>query len=218
MRAGRSVTTPVPTRRSLAAPRRSGPRTAGSRGPMPGNWRGPGRAQGRSGTTAGTAPRPDGCSRAGRRRTSVGRTGSGGRGICASQRRTAPMRATLLPPLGMSLSVMSGGSDRMSGCGRFGGGRCGRRWPPRTGPDTGFLRKRNQAPRDRRSYAWLRCLGARHAVSRGLRVRQVRRDALSASQRRIGRSLTGHVLACHAVRDHAHGSGWSSGGSAYHRT
>jgi hypothetical protein len=86
---------------------------------MPGNSCGPGRARGHSGTTAGTAPRPEGGSRARRRRTGAGRTGSGGRGTCASQRCAASARATLLPPLGMSPSVMSGASDRMSGCGRF---------------------------------------------------------------------------------------------------
>jgi len=42
------------------------------------------------------------------------------------------------------------------------------------GSDAGFLRKRNQASRARHSFAWLRRPGARHAVSRGLRVRQVR--------------------------------------------
>jgi hypothetical protein len=81
---------------------------------MPGNWCGPGRAGGHSGTTAGTAPRPEGCSRARRRRTGAGMTGSGGRAFCASQRCAASTRATPLPPLGMSLSVMSGVSDRMS--------------------------------------------------------------------------------------------------------
>jgi hypothetical protein len=85
---------------------------------MPGNSSGRDRGRGRSGTAAGTAPRPEGCSRARRRRTGAGMTGSGGRGICASQRRAAPTRAALLPPLGMLLSVMSGVSDRMSRRGR----------------------------------------------------------------------------------------------------
>ena len=166
---------------------------------MPGNSCGPGPLGGRSGTTAGTAHRPDGCSRAARRRTGAGRTGSGGRGTCASQRRAASRRATLLPPLGMSPSVISGGSDRMPGCGRF---WVPVLWPPiatADSSDTGFQRKRNQASRAKRSHAWLHRPGARHAVSRLLRVRQVRcaarsaspRSASSASQRRIGRSLTG---------------------------
>jgi hypothetical protein len=86
---------------------------------MPGNSCGPGRARGHKGTTAGTAPRPEGCSRARRRRTGAGRTGSGGRGTCASQRRAASTRATPLPPLRMSLSVMSGVPARLSGCSRF---------------------------------------------------------------------------------------------------
>jgi hypothetical protein len=136
---------------------------------MPGNSCGPGRVRGRSGTTAGTAARPEGCSRAGRRRTGAGKTGSGGRGTCASQRHAASRRATLLPPLGMSPSVMSGASDRISGCGRFwvpvgaADGHCGRF-------GRGFLRKRNQASRARRRLAWLRRASARHAVSRGLRA------------------------------------------------
>jgi len=97
---------------------------------MPGNSCGPGRAGGRSGTTAGTAPRPEGCSRVRRRRTGAGMTGSGGRGFCASQRRAASTRATLLPPLCMSMSVMSGMSDRMSAVADP-GVRRGRRWPAR---------------------------------------------------------------------------------------
>jgi hypothetical protein len=95
---------------------------------MPDNSCGPGRAGGRSGTTAGTAPRPEGRSRARRWRTGAGMTGSGGRGFCASQRRAASTRATLLPPLGMSLSVVSGMSDRMSAVADP-GVRRGRRWP-----------------------------------------------------------------------------------------
>jgi len=71
--------------------------------------------------------RRPGCSRARRRRTGACRTGSGGGGTCASQRRAASTRATLLPPLGMSPSVMSGASDRRSGCGRFWGAPL---WPP----------------------------------------------------------------------------------------
>jgi len=98
---------------------------------MPGNSCGPGRAGGRSGTTAGTAPRPEGCSRARRRRTGAGMTGSGGRGCCASQRCAASTRATLLPPLCTSLSVMSGVSDRMSAVADP-GVPCGRRWPARS--------------------------------------------------------------------------------------
>ena len=134
---------------------------------MPGNSCGPGPLGGRSGTTAGTAHRPGGCSRAARRRTGAGRTGSGGRGTCASQRRAASRRATLLPPLGMSPSVISGGSDRMPGCGRF---WVPVLWPPiatADSSDTGFQRKRNQASRAKRSHAWLHRPGARHAVSRG---------------------------------------------------
>ena len=165
---------------------------------MPGNWCGPGRARGRSGTTVGTAARPEGCSRARRRRTGAGKTGSGGGGTCASQRRAASRRATLLPPLGMSPSVTSGASDRMPGCGRF---WVPVLWPPMPTADssgTGFLRKRNQASRATRRHAWLHRPGARHPASRGLGVRQVRcdarsarpRSASSASQPRIGRSLT----------------------------
>jgi hypothetical protein len=139
---------------------------------MPGNSHARGRAGGRKGTTAGTAPRPEGCSRARRRRTGAGRTGSGGREICASQCRAAPTKATLLPPLSMSLSVMSGASDRTSRCDRF--------WMPvvaadgqlRLGPDTGFLRKRDRALPWPGSASVGFAARARHAVSRGLRVRR----------------------------------------------
>ncbi len=180
---------------------------------MPGNSCGPGRAGGRSGTTAGTAPRPEGCSRARRRRTGAGRTGSGGRGICASQRRAAPTRATLLPPLGMSLSVVSGVSVACpvvadSGCPL---------WPPMPTADssgTGFLRKRERARPWPGSASRGFAARARHAVSRGLRVRRVRgvtrvrraRASTSSAEPAADRALAdGHVLACHAVRDHAHG-------------
>src|SRR5215470_15332696 len=56
--------------------------------------------------------------------------------------------------------------------------------PTADGSDTGFPpRRRTSPPGARRSFAWLRRASARHAVSRRLRVRQVRCDARSASRR-----------------------------------
>jgi hypothetical protein len=112
---------------------------------MPGNSCGPGRARGRNGTTTGTAPRPEGCSRARRRRTGACRTGRGGRGTCACQRRAASTRATLLPPLGMAPSVMPA---RPIACPVVADSGCPL-WPPMAtadSSDTGFLRNATKPP------------------------------------------------------------------------
>jgi hypothetical protein len=170
---------------------------------------------------SGVCPRPEGCSRARRRRTGAGRTGSGGGGTCASQRRVASRRATLLPPLGMSPSVMSSASGRMPGCGRF---WMPNLWPPMAAADsldTVSCETRRSPPAPgaaSRGFA-----AARAPVTpchTGLRVRQVRCDARSVSARpgifgqpAADRALAdGPVLACHAVHDHAHGHPALAGG------